>query len=317
MKKLILLAFLTAFTLTGFAQLTYPRFATTPNGDNTGRTLTYGYIAPLYSTPLAISANAYETTVKMGILTGAQTLTAVVTKCQVADKLSIMFQADGTDRIVTFSTGFASGGNITVLASTKMTVYFVFNGVGWFQLSGQNLVTGLSSDGTVSLPGIAFTSDPDNGFYRIGANHWAAAVGGSKVVDFSSTGLGITGNIITTTGNVRKNTSTAYTATGSVSAAQLAGGLLTITSGTDTLTLPTATLLATQLTATAGTIFEFSVLNIASGGTCLLAVNTGIVAASALTGGTSLSLANSATVGAATFRITFLSTTAATISRIN
>ncbi len=36
------------------------------------------------------------------------------------------------------------------------------------------------SDGTVSVPAINFTSDADNGFYRIGTNNWAASAGGVK-----------------------------------------------------------------------------------------------------------------------------------------
>ncbi len=109
---------------------------------------------------------------------------------------------------------------------------------------------------------------------------------------------------------------TAYTATATVTASELAGGLLTVTSGTATLTLPTATLLATQLGATAGSVFDFQVLNVLAGGTVTIAVGSGITAVSAVTGGTTLTLANSATAGAAGFRITFISTTVATISRI-
>jgi hypothetical protein len=41
------------------------------------------------------------------------------------------------------------------------------------------------ADGSVSAPGIAFTQDPDNGFYRIGTDDWAAAVGGAKVMEFT------------------------------------------------------------------------------------------------------------------------------------
>jgi hypothetical protein len=265
-----------------------------------------------------VVADAYETTVKFGTLTGALTLTATITNCHATDKLSLIFVADGTNRVVTFSTGFASGGNITVNSGTTMTVNFVFNGTtGWVQQTANDLVTGLAGDGTVGAPSIGFTSDTDNGLYRIGANNYGAAAAGAKVLDISATGLGVTGRLTTTTGTVRKNTSTAFTGNATVTAAQLSGGLLTITSGTDTLTLPTATLLASELGAAAGTIFEFSVLNVASGGTCLLVVGSGITAVSAITGGTVLSLANSATQGAATFRITFISTTVATISRIN
>lgn len=52
---------------------------------------------------------------------------------------------------------------------------------------------GLFSDGTVGTPGIRFSSDTDNGFYRIGANNWAASVGGVKVLELGGANtLGIT-----------------------------------------------------------------------------------------------------------------------------
>lgn len=315
MKKIFSIIVLAALTLGSYAQITTPRFGTTPSRDNTGRVLTYAYVTPSYAASYAVVANNYETTVKMGTLTGALTLTATVTNCHVTDKLNLILTADGSDRIVSLSTGFDTQ-NDTVLASTTHYLSFVFNGAKWVRLSGQDLTDGLVGNGTVSAPSIGFASDPDNGLYRIGANNWGAAAAGAKVLDISATGLSVVGRITSTTGQVRKHTSTAFTASATVTAAQLAGGLLTITSGTDTLTLPTATLLATELGATAGTSFEFNVINVASGGTALITVGTGIITQSVVTGGETLTLANSATEGAATFRITFTSTTTAILSRV-
>ena len=51
------------------------------------------------------------------------------------------------------------------------------------------------ADGTVSAPGIAFTLDPDNGFYRIGADDWAATVGGVKVMGFTANAVTFTKNV--------------------------------------------------------------------------------------------------------------------------
>lgn len=55
-------------------------------------------------------------------------------------------------------------------------------------------VTGtmLSGDGTVSLPGIGFSSDTDNGLYRIGANNIGMALGGSKLLDMTDATLALT-----------------------------------------------------------------------------------------------------------------------------
>ena len=43
-------------------------------------------------------------------------------------------------------------------------------------------------DGTVSLPGIAFASDPDSGIYRVGANSFAFVVGGAVALLFTADG---------------------------------------------------------------------------------------------------------------------------------
>ena len=49
--------------------------------------------------------------------------------------------------------------------------------------------------GTVGSPGLYLGSDTTTGFYRIGANNIGVAISGSKVLDVSSTGLGITGKL--------------------------------------------------------------------------------------------------------------------------
>ena len=115
---------------------------------------------------------------------------------------------------------------------------------------------------------------------------------------------------------IKNNVSTTFTGAATITAAQLKGGLIVYTGGAASLTLPTATLLGAALFAIKGTTFDFVVDNSGGSGTVTIVVGTNIVAASALTGGTTLTLANSATVGTANFRITFISATAATIARI-
>ena len=110
--------------------------------------------------------------------------------------------------------------------------------------------------------------------------------------------------------------STSYTVSADVSVSQLDGGLLTIASGTCTLTLPIATDIITQLGIELGETKDFILQNSASGGTATIAVNTGIVAASAVTGGITLTLDNSATVGVGKFTITRVGSTALMLSRI-
>lgn len=79
--------------------------------------------------------------------------------------------------------------------------------------------------GTVSLPGIAFSVDPDSGIYRIGVNNIGVAVNGAKVLDIATTGLSVTGGL-SATGNITLSGS-GPTITGSGSAGS---GYVTITS---------------------------------------------------------------------------------------
>lgn len=50
-----------------------------------------------------------------------------------------------------------------------------------------------SADGLVGTPGITFSSDTDNGFYRSAANVFRATAGGADVAIFRSTGVAIVG----------------------------------------------------------------------------------------------------------------------------
>jgi hypothetical protein len=41
-------------------------------------------------------------------------------------------------------------------------------------------------DGTITVPGLAFSADPDCGIYRVGANDWSITVGGTEVARFTA-----------------------------------------------------------------------------------------------------------------------------------
>jgi hypothetical protein len=67
-------------------------------------------------------------------LTGALTLTADVTIPQDGDKLTCLFSADAvSDRVVTFGTGFAANGTLTVLDAGIAIVEFVFFSGVWLE----------------------------------------------------------------------------------------------------------------------------------------------------------------------------------------
>lgn len=54
----------------------------------------------------------------------------------------------------------------------------------------------LSSNGTVSLPGQSFASEPASGLYKIATNKFGIAINGSRIGEFGSGYGGFTGNVI-------------------------------------------------------------------------------------------------------------------------
>lgn len=62
---------------------------------------------------------------------------------------------------------------------------------------GQTSMTGplKGYSGSVSAPGYTFSADTNSGMYRIGADNIGLAVGGTKIIDVSSTGVDITGTV--------------------------------------------------------------------------------------------------------------------------
>lgn len=137
----------------------------------------------------------------------------------------------------------------------------------------------------------------------------------------------ITGSIINTTANnstnapITTHSTTAINSTAAATAAQVAVGYITSTSGSGTtITLPTGTLLGAALNAVQGTIFDLYIDNTAGSSTVTIAVATnGILSAAAAAGssaGAGLLTVPSGVTGQACFRLMFSSATAYTFSRI-
>ena len=121
-------------------------------------------------------------------------------------------------------------------------------------------------------------------------------------------------NYITSAPLVMNRTGVTVDVTAVVTADQLTGGLFTSTSAAAvSLTLPTATLAATALGAARGTTFDFIVDNGVGADTVTVVAGSGMTASSALTGGTTLTVATGV-VGQ--FRLYFQSGTTAKLSRI-
>lgn len=111
------------------------RFGTGENQDSTGRVVTYDYKEPAYAATISVTPNASVTYVNVAQLTGALTLNTVVTNCKVADRLTLIFKSDGTNRTVTLGTGLtSSAATIVVTASKNASVSYVFNGVAFVEI---------------------------------------------------------------------------------------------------------------------------------------------------------------------------------------
>lgn len=112
------------------------RFTPGANQDNTLRTATQDYLNPAYAASIALKPSQGYTLVNFQQLTGALTVNVPnFAAAYIGDELEMLFAADGTNRVVTFGTGLASAGTLTVVASKFGTAKFVFNGTSWIERS--------------------------------------------------------------------------------------------------------------------------------------------------------------------------------------
>jgi hypothetical protein len=114
------------------------------NRDNTDAVLLNDFQEKTYAASIALVTrqNYAKTTFRVAQCTGALTLTIGVgtatTDPQVGDTCRILLSSDATGRVVTFSTGFASSGTLTMVASKAACADFIFNGTAW-QETGRSI----------------------------------------------------------------------------------------------------------------------------------------------------------------------------------
>lgn len=111
------------------------RFVRGANQDNTLRTATQDALAVAYAATIAIVPDKCDNLFQIAQLTGAATINATVTGLYIGDKVRFLFSADGTNRVVTFGTGFASAGTLTITASKKGSAEFMFDGAALVEVS--------------------------------------------------------------------------------------------------------------------------------------------------------------------------------------
>lgn len=93
--------------------------------------------------------------------------------------------------VVTATAITVTWGNTTMSdIATEMTDSLSRSGKG-----GMLAAVGFN-DGTVSLPGISWVSDPNSGFYRIGADNIGMSLNGVKVIDYTTTDTTFTNKIV-------------------------------------------------------------------------------------------------------------------------
>jgi hypothetical protein len=96
---------------------------------------------------------------------------------------------------------FSSGTTISSTAMNANNTDIASEITGSLPRDGQAAMTGQfkSSSGSVAAPGVTFSADLDNGFYRIGADNIGYSCGGTKLLDLSSALVGVTGALTATT----------------------------------------------------------------------------------------------------------------------
>lgn len=133
------------------------RYSVIP-GSNNKYAIPYKEIkAVAYASTINVIPTQEETTYNIGQLTGSLTMTSSVSVCYTGDRMTCLFSADGSDRVVTFSTGFSSNGTLTILANTSTEVGFLFNGTAWDEITRQTAptlsVTTLTVTGLITATG--------------------------------------------------------------------------------------------------------------------------------------------------------------------
>lgn len=120
---------------------TTARFSGAKNIDNTGRALRIDTQTLTSASTIActVKGTAAKTYFTCALATATPSVTINVgsssTAPYVGDECVFVLSADGTTRVVTFSTGFTSAGTLSVTASKNATITFVFNGTTWQEVS--------------------------------------------------------------------------------------------------------------------------------------------------------------------------------------
>ena len=133
--------------------------------------------------------------------------------------------ASGTFTQVTTTALSVGSDRITDITGTNLEISSASLRVNPILSSITSIAT---SDGTLATPSYRFSSDSDNGMYRVGTNNIGLVAGGNKVVDINSTGVGInsapSSNSLYVKGSSTNSIISAYTSSSQPAMVILAGG---------------------------------------------------------------------------------------------
>ena len=114
------------------------------------------------------------------------------------------------------------------------------------------------ANGTVLLPTYTFEDDPNSGLYRIGADNIGLTLAGAKVVDYSTTGVAITGTLSVSGGIAAIGTVTSGVWNGTAIVTTYGGTGLTAYSGGDLVYYASGTALSRLGIGSADTVLTSS-----------------------------------------------------------
>ncbi len=104
------------------------------SNDKTGASMRIDSQSKTYAASIAVTTKADITTVVVGQLTGALTLTIGTTYPYIGDTVHYLFSVDGTNRTVTFGTGHQPSATLALTASKYGSATFMFNGTTWIEV---------------------------------------------------------------------------------------------------------------------------------------------------------------------------------------
>ncbi len=117
--------------------------------DDDSKNLTVSRVVKFPAIQTIVSASAatinlvalHARTIVKQAVGAAMTINIDVTKCEIGDELTIYLVNDGTQRVVTFGTGFNASGTVTGTVDKTIVVRFQFDGTKFIEVTRSAAIT--------------------------------------------------------------------------------------------------------------------------------------------------------------------------------